>query len=175
MIRYALACASGHPFESWFPSSESFEEQAARGFVACPVCGETRVEKQIMAPSVARTDRGARETAIEPSAPAVPAPSADATPADVPPAPGTPPPAPPVVLLSEAQREMRAALRRLRAHIEATAENVGRAFPDEARRIHAGDAPERPIIGQADRDEVAELIEEGVPIAPLPILPDERN
>ncbi|WP_029032784.1 DUF1178 family protein [Salinarimonas rosea] len=171
MIRYALACSSGHPFESWFPSSASFEEQAARGLVACPVCGATRVEKQIMAPSVARTDRGPRESAPEPAAdapptgmPVVPAPSEHG-----------PPTAPPVALLSEAQREMREALRRLRAHIEATAENVGRAFPEEARRIHAGDAPERPIIGQADRDEVAELIEEGVPIAPLPILPNERN
>ncbi|MGP9818635.1 DUF1178 family protein [Salinarimonas sp. NSM] len=166
MIRYALACSSGHPFESWFPSSASFEEQAARGLVACPVCGATRVEKQIMAPSVARTDRGPRETAIPAEPDALPAP---------PPAPVPTAPPPPVALLSEAQREMREALRRLRAHIEATTENVGRAFPDEARRIHAGDAPDRPILGQADPDEVAELIEEGIPIAPLPILPDERN
>ncbi|MGJ3264225.1 MAG: DUF1178 family protein [Salinarimonas sp.] len=172
MIRYALACTSGHSFESWFPSSEAFEEQAAGGLVACPICGATRVEKQIMAPSVARTDRGPRDVA-----PHVATETGSAAPA-APPAPAHPvpaPPAPPVALLSEAQREMREALRRLRAHIEATSENVGRAFPDEARRIHAGDAPERAIIGQADRDEIAELLEEGVPIAPLPILPDERN
>ncbi|WP_349369620.1 DUF1178 family protein [Salinarimonas sp.] len=168
MIRYALACDSGHAFESWFPSAAAYDEQAARGLVTCPVCDSATVTKQIMAPSVARTDRAPSRPAAEPEA-SPPAPASAPAPAPV------PAPAPPPALLSEEHQRMRAAIRELRAYVEANAEDVGRSFPEEARRIHAGDAPERFIMGQADRDEIEELIEDGVPIAPLPVLPDERN
>lgn len=60
------------------------------------------------------------------------------------------------------------ALRDLRAKIEATSENVGRAFAAEARRIHEGDAPVRAIIGEARPTEARALIEDGIRIAPLP-------
>ena len=52
--------------------------------------------------------------------------------------------------------------------MEASSETVGRNFAAEARRIHAGEAPARPIIGEARPAEAKALIEEGVPIAPLP-------
>jgi hypothetical protein len=52
MIKYALGCAEGHAFESWFPDSAAYEKQRKRGFVACPECGSTRVDKAIMAPAV---------------------------------------------------------------------------------------------------------------------------
>ena len=58
MIKYALICDQSHDFESWFANSASFEEQARRGFVSCPVCNSIKVERAIMAPHVARTDRG---------------------------------------------------------------------------------------------------------------------
>ncbi|OYW99829.1 MAG: hypothetical protein B7Z14_10820, partial [Bosea sp. 32-68-6] len=58
MIKYALICEQAHDFESWFATSASFEEQARRGFVSCPVCNSIKVERAIMAPHVARTDRG---------------------------------------------------------------------------------------------------------------------
>jgi hypothetical protein len=57
MIRYALACADGHSFESWFPDSASYETQRKRGFLACPECGSTSVGKAIMAPAVVGGDR----------------------------------------------------------------------------------------------------------------------
>ena len=57
MIRYHLVCDKGHDFESWFPSSESFDEQAQRGLVACPACNSTMVSKALMTPQVARKDR----------------------------------------------------------------------------------------------------------------------
>jgi hypothetical protein len=63
MIKYALACEQAHEFESWFPSSEAFETQARRGFVTCPICNSLKVQKQIMAPRVARTDKGEPEAA----------------------------------------------------------------------------------------------------------------
>lgn len=71
--------------------------------------------------------------------------------------------------------DMRARLRALRAEIAEKTEDVGRRFPEEARRMHAGDAPERAIRGEASRDEARALLEEGVPILPVPILPDERH
>lgn len=45
---------------------------------------------------------------------------------------------------------------------------MGSQFADEARRIHRGDAPERPIKGQASADQTLQLLEEGVPVLPLP-------
>lgn len=57
MIRYALQCAGGHGFEAWFASSSAYDEQAARGLVACPVCDTPQVGKAIMAPALAGTKR----------------------------------------------------------------------------------------------------------------------
>lgn len=58
MIRYALACAGGHPFEAWFASSADYDDQAARGLVECPFCASREVKKQIMAPAVTGVRRG---------------------------------------------------------------------------------------------------------------------
>ena len=65
MIKYALGCAEGHAFESWFPDSVAYEKQRKRGFVACPECGSTEVDKAIMAPAVVGGDRAAGEPAPE--------------------------------------------------------------------------------------------------------------
>lgn len=65
MIKYALACADGHAFDSWFPDSAAYEKQRKRGFVACPECGSTRVDKAIMAPAVVGGERAAVEAAPE--------------------------------------------------------------------------------------------------------------
>jgi hypothetical protein len=62
MIKYALACAEGHSFESWFPDSAAYEQQRKRGLVDCPECGSTRVEKAIMAPAVKGAERAAGES-----------------------------------------------------------------------------------------------------------------
>jgi hypothetical protein len=59
MIRYALRCDAGHPFEAWFGSSDDYDDQAGRGLVECPFCGVRKVSKQIMAPAVAGTKRTA--------------------------------------------------------------------------------------------------------------------
>jgi hypothetical protein len=55
MIKYALQCAADHDFEGWFSTSADFDDQQARGLVACPVCASADVRKQIMAPAVAGT------------------------------------------------------------------------------------------------------------------------
>jgi hypothetical protein len=67
------------------------------------------------------------------------------------------------------------ALRELRAHVEANSENVGKNFASEARRIHDGDAPTRAIFGEAKLEEAKSLIEDGIPVAPLPWKSDKTH
>lgn len=68
-----------------------------------------------------------------------------------------------------------AALAELRRIIEANSEDVGNNFVAEARAIHDGDKPARSIYGQARPDEARKLVEDGVPIAPLPFLPKSKT
>ncbi|MEL6365777.1 MAG: DUF1178 family protein [Pseudomonadota bacterium] len=55
MIKYALRCEHGHGFEGWFRNSGDYDAQAEGGLLSCPVCGSSEVEKQVMAPAVARS------------------------------------------------------------------------------------------------------------------------
>ena len=156
MIRYSLHCERGHAFESWFQSSSAYETQEKRKLVNCPVCGSAKVERAIMAPQI--VSKKGRDSAV-------PAPAA---PADV-----TAPTSTPLLMAQE--RELRAKLRELRDHIVKNADNVGERFPNEARKMHYGDIEHRPIYGEASPDEARALIEEGVEVSPLPVLPDDRN
>jgi hypothetical protein len=61
------------------------------------------------------------------------------------------------------------AMAKLRRHVEENCEYVGTKFPEEARRIHYGEAEERGIYGEATREEAVELKEEGVEVYPLPL------
>jgi hypothetical protein len=81
----------------------------------------------------------------------------------------------PPALLDEKQVELRAAIGALRRLIEARTDDVGPKFPEIARAIHAGDAPERAIRGQASLAEARALLEEGVSVMPMPSLPQEAN
>jgi hypothetical protein len=159
MIHYNLRCERGHAFESWFQSSAAYESQEKRRLVNCPVCGSAKVERAIMAPQI--VSKKGRDSAPAPA----PAPAA---PTDV-----TPPASTPLLMAQE--RELRAKLKELRDHIVKNADNVGERFPNEARKMHYGDIEHRPIYGEASPDEARSLIEEGVEVSPLPVLPDDRN
>ena len=156
MIRYSLRCERGHAFESWFQSSSAYEAQEKRKLVNCPVCGSPKVERAIMAPQI--VSMKGRESAVP-----APAAATDVT---------TPTSTP---LLMAQERELRAKLRELRDHIVKNADNVGERFPNEARKMHYGDIEHRPIYGEASPDEARSLIEEGVEVSPLPVLPEDRN
>lgn len=68
------------------------------------------------------------------------------------------------------------AARKARDYVEKNFENVGKRFPEEARKIHYGEADERPIFGDATPQEARELKEEGVEIAPVPpAIPDPKT
>jgi hypothetical protein len=164
MIRYALVCAKGHDFESWFPDSAAFDKQAKRGLVSCPHCGSAKVEKAIMAPRLSTSKK--RKAPVEASATVEgPAPAAAA-----------PAPAPaPVAMISSQEQEFRAKLKELRDHLTKNADDVGTKFPEEARKMHYGETEHRSIYGVASPDEAEDLAEEGIEFHPLPILPDERN
>ena len=160
MIRYTLRCHRGHAFESWFQSSSVYESQEKRKLVTCPACGSAKVERAIMAPQI--ISRKGRDDVL-PAPALVPTPVADvAAPASTP-------------LMMAQERELRAKLKELRDHIVKNADNVGERFPNEARKMHYGDIEHRPIYGEASPDEARALIDEGVEVSPLPVLPDDRN
>ena len=162
MIRYALSCHQGHGFESWFPNSAAFDKQAKRGLVSCPLCGSAKVEKAIMAPRiVGKKGRGRATPPPEPVATTTTTPEAA--------------PSGPTSLMMAQERELRAKLKELRDHIVKNADNVGERFPNEARKMHYGDIEHRPIYGEASPEEARSLIDEGVEVSPLPVLPDDRN
>jgi hypothetical protein len=144
MIHYALRCSHDHDFDGWFPGSAAFEDQAARGLVTCPVCGDTAVERGLMAPAVPRKGN-ARTRRPEGSEVAV---TPEALPDGV-----------------------RAALQRLRAEIEAHCDYVGPDFAEEARRIHNGEADLRGIYGEATAEEAEALAEDGIAVGRIPWVP----
>ncbi|MGX5666930.1 DUF1178 family protein [Rhizobium daejeonense] len=77
--------------------------------------------------------------------------------------------------VNEAQKEVVAKLKEVITSIRANSEDVGERFPEEARKIHYGETEARGIVGQASPSEVKSLIDEGIEIAPLPMLPDDTN
>lgn len=151
MIRYALRCRAGHDFESWFRSAGDFEGLKAAGHVACPACGSSDVDKALMAPQVRPARRAAAVT---------PATTTE-----------SPPPERP---LTTPQTPHEKALAELRRRIEERSDYVGLSFAAEARRMHAGEVPERAIHGEAHVEEAKALLAEGVPVAPLPFLPARK-
>ncbi len=142
MIKFSLKCGQDHRFDSWFQSSDAFDKLAARGLINCAVCGGSEVEKSIMAPSVQ-----AGRTAVVAAPSGQPGRGALSTPA------------------SPAEQ----ALADMRRNIEKNSEYVGKSFAAEARKMHeGGGGAERSIHGEARPDEARKLIEDGVPIIPLP-------
>ncbi len=148
MIHYALKCGAGHGFDSWFQSAAAFDRLAAAGMLACAVCGNARVEKSLMAPMV-RT----AENSAQPPAPAA---------------------APPTQQLALPTTDLQKQIAELRRKVEENSTYVGGGFAAEARAIHDGSAPERSIWGEARPEEARALMEEGVPVAPLPFMPSRK-
>jgi hypothetical protein len=154
MIRYDLRCDRGHAFESWFQSSGAYDSQVKRKLVTCPQCGSAKVEKAIMAPRIGRTGNRGQDIAVQPQ----PQPAESAS-----------------LVMAPQEAELRSKLKELRDHIVKSADNVGESFPEEARAMHYGDKEHRPIYGEASLEEARALIDEGIEVAPIPVLPGDRN
>lgn len=163
MIHYQLQCGDGHGFDGWFRNSAAFELQAETGLLECPVCGDSKVERALMTPSVARKGSAAREGAVIPAA--------QGAPAEVP-APASPPTAPgPPALAGHIPDHVRAMLQRVRAEVEKNCDYVGEGFAEEARRIHRGESDRRGIYGEASPTDAEALADEGIEVARIPWVP----
>lgn len=142
MMVFDLKCAKDHQFEAWFPSTGTFEKQAKSGAVACPVCGDTKIEKALMAPSVSGTRKKGRDGNSNGNKAAMHA------------------------------GQYMAALKELRQQVEKNCDYVGEKFPEEARKIHYGETETRNIYGEASDSDARDLQEEGVEFQRIPVPPE---
>ena len=143
MIIFELSCAHGHRFEGWFASGDEFTRQQERSLVTCPVCDDSHIER-LPSARVSVTKGAARDNA--PAAePVEERQDSDAAAMGLP---------------AEALTKLRELVR--------NTENVGRHFPEEARKIHYKEAPARAIRGQASQEEAKALTDEGIEFASLP-------
>jgi hypothetical protein len=148
MIVFDLLCGAGHRFEGWFGSAGDFASQRDRRLLSCPACGSAQVSR---VPSATRANLGAAE------------PKPPAQPAKTPEMEGKDPFAIAQMLYS-----------RMLDDLLTKSEDVGKAFPAEARKIFYKEGPARAIRGQASNEEHEELLEEGIPVARLPLPPTDK-
>lgn len=154
MIVYDLSCELGHRFEGWFGSSGDYAEQRERGFLTCPECGSAEVSKAPMAPAVPAKGNTRTEAPTERAAPV------------------SNKPMPPEV------QEAMAKLAKVQAEALKKSTWVGDKFAEVSRKMHYGETDEKPIHGQASLEEAKTLVDEGIPVAPLPFPvapPDKLN
>lgn len=151
MIVYDLGCGNEHRFEGWFASAEDYAQQTDSSLLSCPLCGDARIERLPHASYVStgapeRTPRQAAESSV--------------------PAKGLP--------HQYANLGAEILARVVDKVLESTVD-VGRDFPEEARKIHYREAPERQIRGTASTREVQALREEGIEVVALPVPPHRLN
>ncbi len=147
MIVYNLKCRKDHVFEAWFRDSATYEKQEAAGALACPTCGNRKIEKALMAPRLSKgtakddgpvmTHKAAMET--------------------------------------KKAGEVKKALGELRQKIEENFDYVGPRFAEEARKIHYGEADSRNIYGETSDEQAEALSEEGVDFGQIPWVPREDS
>lgn len=143
MILYDLTCPEEHRFESWFRNSGAVEKLIKAGQVVCPVCGSKKVQKAPMAPLIGKGGIG---KSTEEGVPAKPRNGE----------------------LVAAVEKAAHAINQLREVIEKNFEHVGGKFPEEARRIHYGEAKKRGIYGEASEQDTRALLDEGIEVHPIP-------
>ena len=152
MIHYRLRCSAGHEFESWFANAAGFDRQAEAGLVECPVCGDAKVTRALMTPSVAKKGRARKVELVE-----------------------APPPAPVAspekMAAGPMPAQMVALLQRMRGEVEKNCDYVGGDFAEEARRIHHGEVAARGIYGEATEAEREALSDEGIEVGRIPWIP----
>lgn len=163
MIHYQLRCGADHGFDGWFRDSAGFDQQVGLALVACPVCGDTTINRALMAPALRK--RGRAKAVREALAPET-ASSSTILPDAAPPA--STPDRDKSALVPD---HMRAMLQKLRAEVERKCDYVGPNFADEARRIHKGETPARGIYGESTPEQAEALADEGIDVAQIPWVP----
>jgi hypothetical protein len=148
MIIFDLRCSNEHSFEGWFHSADDFASQQDRQLVACPQCSSIdirRVPSAVAIGSSRHTPPIAADNNQTSTAKAV----------------------------TPSTAEILGMYRQLVSAVVATTEDVGKGFAEEARKIHYQEVPERAIRGQATRDEVDALSDEGILVFSIPKPGDE--
>jgi hypothetical protein len=148
VIVFELICAARHRFEGWFASGQEFDRQRLAGLLSCPVCSSGQVSKL----PTAKLRRSAEEAARVPTGGATDEGGGG----------------------RRAAPQVAAAVAAFVDYVLQNTDDVGRAFPEAARRIHHELAPRRGIRGTATREETEALREEGIEVVPLPVLPPEE-
>lgn len=149
MIVYDLECENSHSFEGWFGSGDDYTQQLAGKLLSCPMCNSGNVVRRPSASYVntGATEKPAREKQKSTSV-SVPQQYANV---------------PPEIVAKVIE------------HIVKNTEDVGNRFPEEARKIHYNEAPERHIRGTATAKDVESLRDEGIDVVSLPVPPHLAN
>jgi hypothetical protein len=168
-----LQCDHHHVFEGWFGSEDDFQAQLANGLVTCPMCGDAHVAKKLSAPRLnLNTFRGERDPADNHRTPSSDALTSAVSSQTIRPAAAVPTELPSLQDVANLEpAQLQAAFLKMVRYVVANTEDVGHSFPEEARRMHYGEAEQRNIRGHATPEETEELIDEGIAVMPLP-LPD---
>ena len=154
MIVYDLICEQNHRFEGWFGSSADFADQRERGLLSCPNCGSVQISKAPMAPAVPAKGNTRADVSQEQSTPVSNQP------------------------MSPELQEAMVKLASAQAEALKKSTWVGDKFAETSRKMHYGEADEKPIHGQASLEEAKSLVDEGIAVAPLPFPvapPDKLN
>jgi hypothetical protein len=152
MIVYDLECENSHRFEGWFGSADDYEKQLTDKLLSCPLCNSGNVVRR---PSASYVHTGAVENPSREqqkpsrsSSVSVPQQYANVSPEIV---------------------------AKVIEHIVKNTEDVGNRFPEEARKIHYNETPERHIRGTASTKDVESLRDEGIDVVSLPLPPHLTN
>ncbi|MDZ7905565.1 MAG: DUF1178 family protein [Cypionkella sp.] len=142
MICFSLLCSKDHSFDSWFAKSQDFDALVLGAHLCCPICGDSAIRKGLMAPALSNSAAPERANSAAAAPPS---------------------------LAPKSKAEL--AVNQMRAHLEANSDYVGMNFAAEARAMHEGETPARPIYGEAKVEDARALLQDGIPVAPLPFLP----
>ena len=150
MIIFDLTCNSDHRFEGWFQSQENFDRQLEEGLISCPVCGSIDIRRVPSAVHLGKAVSTPDHTQSQSH--------------------------PQNLQMVTPHGEVLAAYQKLLSAIVSSCEDVGKAFADEARKIHYLEAPQRSIRGEASSEEYESLREEGIEVLRFPVIrKDELN
>ncbi len=184
MKKFTLICDREHEFEAWFSSSEAITEQVSQKLLDCPYCGSQLIRKQLSAPNLSSPKTRARMHITNPTEaenaappPAAISPAAQMSVQDTAKLNSSGPDKPQHFAgpASDLQAHaLRMAIKQLHKTIQAEFKNVGEDFAEQARKMHYGEKENENIYGTCSPDETKELIDEGIEIAPIPVLPSEH-
>ena len=156
MIKYQLNCNNEHQFDGWFPNIAEFERQQEKKLLICPLCDSNQVDRAIMSPRIGKSKSKSKTKTTSKSQldkeEFYKAQFTDDT----------------MIPASQAKN----ILRKIRKKIVTEFDNVGDRFVKEYRKHEKGERDDK-FYGVPSKEEVKELVEEGVDLFHLPNVKDD--